>query len=54
MKGNLEPMAIAALLLGPCFQYVYTRHFVGTEPLPYTNEQFITNSIETLLVGIAP
>lgn len=52
INEQLEPMSIAALVLGSCFQYVYNRHFLGADPLPFTEEQFIAGSIEALLAGI--
>jgi AcrR family transcriptional regulator len=49
-----QPLSIAALLLGPCFHYVFNRHLLGRSPLPLTDEQFIAGTIETLLAAIAP
>ena len=54
IDGRQEPLRIAALLLGPCFQYVFLRQFMGTNPLPQTEEQFVTGLVQTLIVGISP
>lgn len=49
-----EPLTVAALLLGPCFQYVFLRQFMGTNPLPLKDEQFVTGLVQTLMAGISP
>ena len=49
-----DPLSIAALLLGPCFQYIFTRHFMGTNPIAVTDQQFVEGVVRTLLAGIAP
>ncbi len=54
INAHLEPLSVAALLLGPCFQYAFLRHFVGADPLPMTEEQFVTNLVQTLIAGLAP
>ncbi len=48
-----DPMSIAALLIGPAYQYAFLRHFLGGEPLPGTEKQFVAGVIEVLLVGIS-
>jgi len=49
-----EPLDVAALLLGPCFQYTYNRHFMGKNPLALTDQQFVSRIVQTLVAGIAP
>ena len=48
-----DPMSVAALLIGPAYQYAFLRHFVGGEPLPTTEAQFVAGVVATLLAGIA-
>jgi len=50
----LDPLAAAALILGPCFQWVLTRMINGNPPLKLTDEQFCQQLAETLLQGFAP
>jgi AcrR family transcriptional regulator len=49
-----EPLDIAALLLGPCFQYAYNRLFMGRNPFALTDQQFVSRIVQTLVAGIAP
>jgi AcrR family transcriptional regulator len=45
---------IATLLLGPCFQYAFLHHFLGTNPLPVEKEQFVSDLVRTLVIGFVP
>lgn len=54
IDAGQEPLSIAWLLLGPCFQYVFTRNFLGNDPFALTDEQFIANLVRTLAVGLLP
>ena len=49
-----QPFSIAALLLGPCFQYAFSHYFMGTDPLPVSPRTVVHNLTLTLLAGIAP
>ena len=47
-----EPLHIASLLLGACFQYAFILHFQGQEAFPQPRTQFINGIVQTLLMGI--
>jgi AcrR family transcriptional regulator len=47
---QIAPLSLAALLLGPCFQYAFNRYFMGQDPFPQqTEQQFVHNFVQTLL-----
>jgi AcrR family transcriptional regulator len=48
-----EPLDVAMLLLGPCFQYAYNRHLLGRDPPALTDQQFVSRTVQTLVAGIA-
>jgi AcrR family transcriptional regulator len=54
INAHLNPLSVAALLLGPCFQYAFLRQFIGAAPLPMTEEEFVTGLVQTLIAGLAP
>lgn len=54
INERLDPLGVAALLLGPCFHYAFLCHFVGADPLPITESQFVTQLVHTLQQGVAP
>lgn len=43
---------VAAALLGPCFQYVFMRHFLGTDPFGQSADEFVESAIAPLLTGL--
>jgi AcrR family transcriptional regulator len=47
-----DPMSIAALLLGPSYQYAFLRYFMGTDPLPLSDQQFVSSLVQTLIEGL--
>ena len=49
----LNPISAAALILGPCFQWVLTRMINGSSPLKLTDKQFTDQLAATLLQGFA-
>jgi AcrR family transcriptional regulator len=51
---GVDPLAAATTLLGPCFQYVFLRHFLWEEVLPIPPERFVKEVVKNLLHGIAP
>jgi len=57
-RGHLNPVVqpsgAAALILGPCFQWVLTRMINGTGPLPITETEFVSLVTRGLLEGLAP
>lgn len=57
-RGRLHPRinatSAAALILGPCFQWVMTRMINGAPPLPLTDEQFAGDVAKALLQGFSP
>jgi AcrR family transcriptional regulator len=54
VKEGLDALSIAALVLGPCFQYAFTRQFLGEDPLPVTEERFVDDLAKTLAASLAP
>ncbi len=54
INEHADPLSVAALLLGPCFQYAFLRHLVGADPLPVTEGEFVTNLVQTLMLGLNP
>src|SRR5579859_1621990 len=53
INPNLIPLSIAYLLLGSCFQYVFNRLFLGSNPLPMTDQQFAAGLVQTLVEGVS-
>jgi AcrR family transcriptional regulator len=47
---DVPALTLAILLLGPCFQYEFTRQFTGDPPFQQTDEMFV----QTLVHGLAP
>lgn len=54
LDAQRDPMSVAALLLGPAYQYALLRYFMGADPLPLSDQQFVSNLVQTLLAGLAP
>jgi AcrR family transcriptional regulator len=56
--GRIHPdrdaLALAALLLGPCFQWASLCLLLGAPPLPLGEPQFVQRLVRTLLDGAAP
>lgn len=51
--GQQTPaLTIATLLLGPCFQWVFNHHFLGTDPFNKTEQQFVEELVQGLMVGL--
>lgn len=49
LDAQIDPFGLAALLLGPCFQYTFNRLFMGQDPFPQqTEQQFVHNFVQTL------
>ena len=49
----INPVAAANLLFAVCFNYAHSRH-VGAHPTRLTEEQFVTETVRTLMSGLAP
>jgi AcrR family transcriptional regulator len=54
LKTEIKPFAFAALLLGSCHQYAFLQYFQGFNPFPVSEEQFVTDLVQTLLLGGLP
>jgi len=53
--GQHSPsLTIAILLLGPCFQWVFNRQFLGFDPFHKTEQQFVEELVQGVLTGILP
>ena len=53
VKEGLDALSVAALILGPCFQYTFTRQFLGEDPLPIKEERFVEDLAKTLAASLA-
>lgn len=51
---HLSSLSIAILLLGPCFQWVFNRQFLGFDPFHKTDQQFAEELVQGVLDGILP
>jgi AcrR family transcriptional regulator len=54
LNGEVSPLSAAALLLGPCWQFVFLRQFLGTNPLAVSDEQYVDGLVQGLIAGLAP
>lgn len=54
VKEGLDALSVAALILGPCFQYAFTHQFLGEDPLPITEERFVEDLAKTLAASLVP
>lgn len=54
LNSQVSPLSAAALLIGPGLQFVFLRQFLGTNPLPVSEEQFVDELVQALLAGLAP
>jgi AcrR family transcriptional regulator len=54
VRGDVDPDAAAALLLGACFQYAFLRNFSQRPLDPKAAEAYATSVADTLLSGLAP
>ena len=48
------PLAVSALLLGPCFHRAFLRQVLGKHLLPMDDRQFATQLVATLTRGLSP
>jgi AcrR family transcriptional regulator len=53
LNAQRDPMSVAALLLGPSYQYAFLRYFMGADPLPLSDRQFVSGLVQTLMEGVA-
>jgi AcrR family transcriptional regulator len=51
---QVAPREIAILLLGACFQFTYLHQLMGNTFVSKTNEQFVEELLQGLLVSILP
>lgn len=49
---HLPSLTITILLLGPCFQWVFNRQFLGFDPFHKTEQQFAEELVQGVLAGI--
>ena len=47
---HISALTLATLLLGPCFQWVFNRQFLGTNPFNKTEQQFAEELVQGLVV----
>jgi AcrR family transcriptional regulator len=51
---QISALTVAILLLGPCFQWVFNRHFLGTDPFHKTEYQFAEELVQGLTASLLP
>jgi AcrR family transcriptional regulator len=49
-----DPLILAVLLLGPCFQWAYLKLLLGAPPLPVDEGYYIQQVVAALLEGASP
>jgi AcrR family transcriptional regulator len=54
LTSEVSPQSGAALVLGPCWQLVFLRQFLGTNPFAVSDEQLVEGLVQGLLAGLAP
>jgi hypothetical protein len=51
---QISALTLAILLLGPCFQWVFNRHFLGADPFHKTEQQFAEELVQGLSASFLP
>ena len=54
IEKHVPALNIAILLLGPCFQWVFNRQFLGSDLFHKTEQQFAEELVQGLLAGLLP
>jgi AcrR family transcriptional regulator len=54
IEKHVPALNIAILLLGLCFQWVFNRQFLGSDPFHKTEQQFAEELVQGLLAGLLP
>jgi AcrR family transcriptional regulator len=54
VRGDADPEAVAYMLLGALYQYVYWRQFLGRPHEPDTDNRFLAGILATLDHALAP
>src|SRR5215204_5437048 len=54
VRGDADPDAVAYMLLGAIYQYVYWRLFLGRPPEPNADDPFVAGILATLDPALAP
>ncbi len=54
IQQQVTALNIAILLLGPCFQWVFNRQFLGSDPFNKTEQQFAEELVQGLTASILP
>ncbi|MDQ2907427.1 MAG: TetR/AcrR family transcriptional regulator [Ktedonobacteraceae bacterium] len=51
---QVSALTMAILLLGPCFQWVFNRQFLGSDPFNKPEQQFAEELVQGLALSILP
>ncbi|HEU0000233.1 MAG TPA: TetR/AcrR family transcriptional regulator [Ktedonobacteraceae bacterium] len=54
MRQQIPALTLAILLLGPCFQWVFNRRFLGADPFHKTKQQFAEELVQGLSASFLP
>ena len=54
VRGDADPDAVAYMLLGALYQYVYWRQFLGQPAQPQADDRFVESLLNTLERVLTP
>ena len=54
VRGDADPEAAAAMLLGACFQRAFFGSYAGEDTSPVQDERFVAGVVGTLMRGLSP
>src|SRR5439155_1018603 len=52
IEKHVPALSIATLLLGPCFQRIFVRQLLGSDPFGKTDQQFAEELVQALIPGL--
>ena len=54
VRGDADPEAAAAMLLGACFQRTFLRHFLAEDLVPVEGDRFVDEVVRALMLVLFP
>jgi hypothetical protein len=54
VRGDADPVAAAAMLLGACFQRAFLRHFLAEDLVPPEGDHFAQEVVRGLMLALFP
>jgi AcrR family transcriptional regulator len=52
IRGDIQPLAVASLLLGACFRYAFEYRFLNEAPFATAEQAYAHDIVQTLLKGL--